>query len=137
VVVNCAALPESILEAELFGYEKGAFTGANARKLGRIERAHKGTLFLDEVAELSPPVQAKLLRVLQENELERLGGQRDHPRWTSASWPPPTANLEAMVRDGKFREDLYYRLDVIAVRLPPLRERPEDILLIGGSLRAG
>ncbi len=129
VVVNCAALPESILESELFGYEKGAFTGANARKEGRIERAHGGTLFLDEVAEMSPPVQAKLLRVLQEGEIDRLGGSQTVKvdfRLVSAT----NQNLEEMVKEGKFREDLYYRLDVISVHLPPLRERPEDILLI-------
>ena len=130
VVVNCAALPESILESELFGYEKGAFTGANARKEGRIERADGGTLFLDEVAEMSPPVQAKLLRVLQEGEIDRLGGSGPTKvdfRLVAAT----NQNLEEMVKEGKFREDLYYRLDVISIHLPPLRERPEDILLIG------
>jgi two-component system response regulator HydG len=129
VVVNCAALPESILESELFGYEKGAFTGANQRKEGRIERAHGGTLFLDEVAEMAPQVQAKLLRVLQEGEIDRLGGTGPINvdfRLVAAT----NQDLEQMVRDGRFREDLYYRLDVISVRLPPLRERPEDILLV-------
>lgn len=130
VVVNCAALPETILEAELFGYEKGAFTGASERKLGRIERAHGGTLFLDEVGELSPPVQAKLLRVLQENELERLGGHETIKvdfRLVSAT----NRNLESCVKEGSFREDLFYRLNVIGVPLPALRARPEDIALIG------
>ncbi|MBK6688598.1 MAG: sigma-54-dependent Fis family transcriptional regulator [Deltaproteobacteria bacterium] len=129
VVVNCAALPESILESELFGYEKGAFTGANQRKEGRIERAQGGTLFLDEIGELSPPVQAKLLRVLQENEFERLGGHetiRVDFRLVAAT----NRDLAQAVKDGNFREDLYYRLNVIEVRLPSLRDRPEDIPLI-------
>ena len=129
VVVNCAALPETILESELFGYEKGAFTGATQRKEGRVERAHGGTLFLDEVGELSAPVQAKLLRVLQENEIERLGGSQTITvdfRLVAAT----NRDLEAMVQDGSFREDLFYRLNVIGIRLPPLRDRPEDIPLI-------
>lgn len=129
VVVNCAALPETILEAELFGYEKGAFTGAAQRKEGRIERAQGGTLFLDEVGELSPAVQAKLLRVLQEGELERLGGHETTHidfRLVAAT----NRDLESLVREGRFREDLYYRLNVIAIRLPPLRDRPEDIPLL-------
>ncbi|MEM7678367.1 MAG: sigma-54 dependent transcriptional regulator [Myxococcota bacterium] len=129
VVVNCAALPETILESELFGYEKGAFTGATQRKEGRVERAQGGTLFLDEVGELSPPVQAKLLRVLQENEIERLGGTQTIPvdfRLVSAT----NRDLESMVQDGSFREDLFYRLNVIGIRLPPLRDRPEDIPLV-------
>lgn len=129
VVVNCAALPETILESELFGYEKGAFTGATQAKEGRIQRADGGTLFLDEVGELSAPVQAKLLRVLQENEIERLGGHEPIAvdfRLVSAT----NRDLETAVKEGTFREDLYYRLNVIEVRLPPLRERPEDILLI-------
>jgi two-component system response regulator HydG len=130
VVVNCAALPESILESELFGYEKGAFTGAVAKKEGRIERANGGTLFLDEVAEMSPSVQAKLLRVLQEGEIDRLGGT--HPVRVDFRLVAATnQDLEVMIREGRFREDLYYRLNVISVQLPPLRERPEDILLIG------
>jgi len=129
VVVNCAALPESILEAELFGYEKGAFTGASQRKEGRIERAQGGTLFLDEVGELSPPVQAKLLRTLQEGEIERLGGHetvRVDFRLVAAT----NRDLETSVREGRFREDLFYRLNVIAIRLPALRDRPEDIPLL-------
>ena len=129
VVVNCAALPETILESELFGYEKGAFTGATQRKEGRVERAQGGTLFLDEVGELSLPVQAKFLRVLQENEIERLGGSEPINvdfRLVSAT----NRDLEAMVQEGTFREDLYYRLNVIGIRLPPLRDRPEDIALI-------
>ncbi len=131
VVVNCAALPETILEAELFGYEKGAFTGATQRKEGRIERAKNGTLFLDEVGELSPPVQAKLLRVLQENEFERLGGHETiHVDFRLVA--ATNRDLAIAVKEGSFREDLYYRLAVIAINLPPLRERPEDIPLIAG-----
>ncbi|MCC7385569.1 MAG: sigma-54-dependent Fis family transcriptional regulator [Deltaproteobacteria bacterium] len=129
VVVNCAALPESILEAELFGYERGAFTGAVQRKEGRVERAQGGTLFLDEVGELSPAVQAKLLRVLQEGEIDRLGGTKSIRvdfRLVAAT----NQDLETMVRDGRFREDLFYRLNVIGIHVPPLRERPEDILLL-------
>jgi two-component system response regulator HydG len=129
IAVNCAALPESILESELFGYEKGAFTGATQRKEGRIERAHLGTLFLDEVGEMSPSVQAKLLRVLQEGELERLGGTSTINvdfRLVAAT----NRDLEASIREGTFREDLYYRLNVIGIHLPPLRDRPEDIPLL-------
>jgi two-component system response regulator HydG len=129
VAVNCAALPETILEAELFGYEKGAFTGATAKKEGRIERAQGGTLFLDEVGEMSPAVQAKLLRVLQEGEIDRLGGSgpvKVDFRLVAAT----NRDLEQAVREGRFREDLYYRLNVIAIHLPPLRERPEDIPLL-------
>ena len=129
VVVNCAALPESILEAELFGYEKGAFTGATERRIGRIERAAGGTLFLDEVGELSPAVQARFLRVLQEGEIERLGGHETIAvdfRLVAAT----NRDLEAALKDGTFREDLYYRLAVIGVELPPLRERPEDVALL-------
>jgi two-component system response regulator HydG len=129
VTVNCAAIPESILESELFGHEKGAFTGAVQRKEGRIERAEGGTLFLDEVSEMSPAVQAKLLRVLQEGEIDRVGGSgpiRVDFRLVAAT----NRDLEQHVRDGKFREDLFYRLNVIAIHLPPLRERPEDIPLL-------
>jgi two-component system response regulator HydG len=129
IAVNCAALPESILESELFGYEKGAFTGATHRKEGRIERAHGGTLFLDEVGEMSPSVQAKLLRVLQESEIERLGGTETVKvdfRLVAAT----NRDLEANVRDGTFREDLFYRLNVIGIHLPALRDRPEDIPLL-------
>ncbi|MEL6185528.1 MAG: sigma-54 dependent transcriptional regulator [Myxococcota bacterium] len=135
VVVNCAALPESILEAELFGYERGAFTGALDTKEGRIERAQGGTLFLDEVGELTPPVQAKLLRVLQEGELERLGSNETRQvdfRLVSAT----NRNLEQMVKDNTFREDLFYRLNVIGISIPPLRDRIEDIpLLVDHFLR--
>lgn len=135
IIVNCAALPESILEAELFGYEKGAFTGANDTKAGRIEKADGGTLFLDEVGELSAPVQAKLLRVLQSGEFERLGGHDTRVvdfRLVSAT----NRDLERMVADGDFREDLFYRLNVIGITIPPLRDRPEDIpLLVDHFLR--
>jgi two-component system response regulator HydG len=129
VPINCAAIPESILESELFGYERGAFTGAVARKEGRIERAHLGTLFLDEVGELSGAVQAKLLRVLQEGEIERLGGTsviKIDCRVVAAT----NRDLLQAVRDGKFREDLFYRLNVIQVTLPPLRDRIEDVGLL-------
>ena len=129
VPINCAAIPETILESELFGYERGAFTGAVQRKEGRIERAQAGTLFLDEVGELTPSVQVKLLRFLQEGEIERLGGSgaiKVDCRVVAAT----NQELAARVREGKFREDLFYRLNVIQVVLPPLRDRPEDIPLL-------
>jgi two-component system, NtrC family, response regulator HydG len=129
VAVNCAALPESILEAELFGVEKGAFTGASARKEGRFERANGGTLFLDEVGEMSPSAQVKLLRVLQEGELERLGGTqliKVQVRVVAAT----NKDLTREVQEGRFREDLYYRLNVVEVRIPALASRREDIPLL-------
>jgi two-component system, NtrC family, response regulator HydG len=130
VPVNCAAIPESILEAELFGYEKGAFTGAAARREGRFEAAHGGTLFLDEIAEIPPHVQVKLLRILQEGEVERLGGSgRAVPidiRLVAAT----NKDLRREVREGRFREDLFYRLNVISVAVPPLRDRRDDIPLL-------
>jgi two-component system response regulator HydG len=129
VAVNCAALPETLLESELFGYEKGAFTGAAARKEGRFELADGGTLFLDEVADLSPLTQPKILRVLQEGEFERLGStrtQRVDVRLVTAS----NQDLATMVREKRFREDLYYRLNVITIRVPPLREKREDVQLL-------
>ncbi len=129
VAINCAAIPESILESELFGYEKGAFTNATARKEGRIERAHGGTLFLDEIGELSATVQVKLLRVLQEGEIERLGGSA--PIKVDARIVAATnKDLQEQVERGLFREDLFYRLNVITVQLPPLRARREDIPLL-------
>ncbi len=126
VPVNCAALPETLVESELFGHEKGAFTGAVATRPGKFEQADGGTLFLDEVGELSPGAQAKLLRALQERQFERVGGRKVvtvDVRLVAAT----NRDLEAMVRSGAFRLDLYHRLSVVAVELPPLRERPEDI----------
>jgi Nif-specific regulatory protein len=129
VRVNCAALPETLVESELFGYERGAFTGAQARRKGRFELADGGTLFLDEIGELSRSTQAKLLRVIQEREFERLGGTATIPvdvRLITAT----NKNLEAALGDGTFREDLYYRLNVFAICVPPLRERKSDVLLL-------
>jgi two-component system response regulator HydG len=129
VAVNCAALPETLLESELFGYEKGAFTGAAGRKDGRFELANGGTLFLDEVADLSLVTQPKILRVLQEGEFERLGATRTvqvDVRIVAAT----NQDLADMVKEKRFREDLYYRLNVITIRVPPLRERHEDIRLL-------
>ena len=129
VAINCAALPPSLLEAELFGYEKGAFTGAHQRHLGKFEQANGGTLLLDEVTEMDPSLQAKLLRALQEREIERLGGSGPiavDTRIIATS----NRNLTAAVEQGQFRQDLYYRLHVINVEIPPLRERPKDIQLL-------
>jgi two-component system response regulator HydG len=128
VAVNCAAIPETILEAELFGYERGAFTGAVARREGRFAKARGGTLFLDEIGELTPTVQVKLLRVIQEGEYEPVGGNlvRADVRLLAAT----NRDLAAEVEAGRFREDLYYRLNVIAVTAPPLRTRREDIALL-------
>ncbi len=127
VAVNCAALPEHLIESELFGHEKGAFTGATERRRGRIELADGGTFFLDEIAELRPDLQAKLLRVLQERRFERVGGMQTisaDVRWIAAT----NRNLPSLIDDGRFREDLYHRLAVFPVQLPALRERPSDIL---------
>jgi two-component system response regulator HydG len=129
IAVNCAALPETLLESELFGYEKGAFTGAAGRKEGRFELANGGTLFLDEVGDLSLVTQPKILRVLQEGEFERLGGTRTlqvDVRIVAAT----NQDVAEMVKEKRFREDLYYRLNVITIRVPPLRERPEDIRVL-------
>lgn len=129
VAINCAALPETLLESELFGYEKGAFSGANFRKKGKIELADGGTLLLDEITEMSANLQAKLLRVLQEGEVDRLGGY--HPIKVDLRVISTTnRDIEKEVKEGRFRLDLYYRINVITIKLPPLRERKEDIFLL-------
>src|SRR5687768_1235359 len=133
--VNCAALPDTLFESEIFGYEKGAFTGAHDRKPGRVELADRGTLFLDEIGDLSLAAQAKLLRVLEERRFERLGGQQSVEvdfRLISATNRP----IEELVRDGRFREDLYYRVNAFAIRLPSLRERPVDIPVLASRFIA-
>jgi DNA-binding NtrC family response regulator len=127
IKVNCAALPETLLEAELFGHEKGSFTGAHAQRIGRFEEANDGTIFLDEVAEMSPALQAKLLRVTQAGQFQRVGSNREihtNARILAAS----NRNLDDEVKNGRFREDLFYRLNVVELNIPPLRERREDIL---------
>ena len=127
VKVNCAALPENLLESELFGHERGAFTGAHAQRIGRFEEASQGTIFLDEIGEMSPQLQAKLLRVTQNGRFQRVGSNREiqtQARLLAAS----NRNLEEDVKTGRFREDLFYRLSVVELHLPPLRERREDIL---------
>ncbi len=127
IKVNCAAIPDSLLESELFGHEKGAFTGADRQRIGRFEQADRGTIFLDEIGDMSQDTQAKLLRVLQQREFERLGGTRTikvDVRIVAAT----NRDLLALVRSGAFREDLYYRVNVVTLRVPPLRERPEDIV---------
>ncbi|MFA6111709.1 MAG: sigma-54 dependent transcriptional regulator [Candidatus Latescibacterota bacterium] len=126
VALNCAALPAHLIENELFGHEPGAFTDARERHLGKFEQAQRGTLFLDEIGELPPEAQGKLLRVIQEREITRIGGRDNVPvdvRLVAAT----NRELDRLVRDGAFRQDLYYRLNVVAIRLPPLRERPEDL----------
>lgn len=129
VAVNCAAIPENLLESELFGHEKGSFTGAVARRIGRVEQAIGGTLFLDEIVDMSLPLQAKILRALQEREIERIGGTDVIPvdvRVIAAS----NRDLRGAIAAGRFREDLYYRLAVVTIRLPQLRERGDDLLLL-------
>ncbi|HFB61613.1 MAG TPA: sigma-54-dependent Fis family transcriptional regulator, partial [Bacteroidetes bacterium] len=129
IKVNCAALPENLLESELFGHEKGAFTGAHTRRLGRFEQAHGGTLFLDEIGDMSLLTQAKILRVLQEGEFERVGGEKTvkvDVRIIAAT----NKDLEEEVKNNNFRLDLFYRLSVVPVNVPPLRERKEDIPLL-------
>jgi DNA-binding NtrC family response regulator len=131
IKVNCAALPETLLESELFGHEKGAFTGAAAKRIGRFEAADKGTLFLDEIGELTPAMQVKLLRVLQEREFERLGGNqtiKTDVRVITAT----NRDIEKAIREGMFREDLYYRLNVVSLVIPPLRDRKEDVSALLG-----
>jgi DNA-binding NtrC family response regulator len=135
VTVSCANISEELLESDLFGHEKGAFTGAENRRIGKFEQAQGGTLFLDEVSELSPRLQGKLLRVVQERSFERLAGDqtiRVNLRLLASSG----TDLELAAREERFRKDLYYRLNVIAIRIPALRERPEDILLLAENFLA-
>jgi two-component system, NtrC family, response regulator len=129
VAINCGAIPETLLESELFGHEKGAFTGAHIQRRGRIEAAQKGTLFLDEIGELSPYLQAKLLRFLQENRIDRVGG-REGILVDTRILAATNTDIDQAITKGRFREDLYYRLGVVVVSMPPLRERDNDILLL-------
>jgi two-component system nitrogen regulation response regulator GlnG len=139
VTINAAAIPRDLLESELYGHEKGAFTGAEARRRGRFEQADRGTLFLDEIGEMPYELQAKLLRAIQERSVDRVGGERAVPvdvRLVAAT----NADLAQLVREGRFRDDLYYRLSVLVIRLPPLRERPADLLPLArhfAALHAG
>jgi DNA-binding NtrC family response regulator len=131
IKINCAAIPENLLESELFGHEKGAFTGAHAQRIGRFEEAQDGTVFLDEIAEMSAPLQAKLLRVTQDGRFQRIGSNREiqtNARLLAAT----NRDLEEEVKSGRFREDLFYRLNVVELNIPPLRERREDILPLAG-----
>ncbi|NIA69487.1 sigma-54-dependent Fis family transcriptional regulator [Pelagibius litoralis] len=135
ISVNCAAIPENLLESELFGHEKGAFTGAVTRRVGKFEEANGGTLLLDEISEMHPRLQAKLLRAIQEREIDRVGGGKPIKvdiRLLATS----NRNLEQAVRDGSFREDLYYRLNVVNIPLPPLRDRPQDIPILAQHFAA-
>jgi two-component system NtrC family response regulator len=133
VPINCGAIPEALLESELFGHEKGAFTGAHAQRRGRIETAHGGTLFLDEIGELPTPLQVKLLRFLQDRHVERLGGRGSiavDARVVTAT----NADLSRLMAEGRFREDLYYRIGVVSIALPPLRDREDDVFVIADAL---
>ena len=136
VVVNCAAIPETLLETELFGHEKGSFTGAHAQKKGKFELADGGTLFLDEIGDLSPGLQAKLLRFLEQRTIERVGGTRPI-QLTVRVIAATNRDLEADVREKRFRDDLYYRLKVLPIRVPPLRERDDDVLLLANGFLEG
>src|SRR5690606_11713765 len=129
ISINCAAIPENLLESELFGHEKGAFTGAVARRIGKFEEANTGTLLLDEISEMDVHLQAKLLRAIQERLIDRVGGARPVPvdiRILATS----NRDLAQAVRDGSFREDLLYRLNVVNLKIPPLRDRPADVLAL-------
>jgi two-component system NtrC family response regulator len=129
VVINCAAIPETLLEAELFGHEKGAYTGAHTQRKGRVEAAQGGTLFLDEIGDLPQTLQVKLLRFLQEHTIERIGGRKGiavDTRVIAAT----NKDLKQAMKDGSFREDLYYRLGVVVISVPPLRERSDDVILL-------
>src|SRR5262249_37794109 len=132
--LNCSALPDTLIESELFGFVRGAFTGAHAAKPGLIEKAHGGTLFLDEIGDLSEAAQAKLLRVIQEREFQRLGDTT--PRKVDVRFLFAThKNLKKLVEDGKYREDLFYRMSVHVLTIPPLRERKEDIPILVNHFR--
>ena len=129
VAVNCAAIPETLLESELFGYEKGAFTGAVARRIGKFEEASDGTLLLDEISEMDIKIQAKLLRAIQEKEIDRIGGKspiKVNTRIIATS----NRNLDEAVKNGTFRQDLYYRLNVVNINIPPLRDRMDDVMVL-------
>src|ERR1700683_1618263 len=133
IKVNCAAIPETLLESELFGHEKGAFTGAVAQRIGRFEMADRGTIFLDEIAEMSPQLQAKLLRVAQDGRFQRIGPNTEI-RVNARILAATNRNLDEEVKKGRFREDLFYRLNVVELNVPPLRERREDIAPLANKM---